>query len=201
MLRVREGDPVTVADGGGAWRPARFSAVAPTIDGEVVVTPAPSPEIVVAFALVKGDRSDTIVRQLTEVGVDRIVPFVSARSIARPDADRAVRQVERWRRIAREAGMQSRRARLPQVEPVSSFAEVAGRPGAAIADRHGRPPDLRHPVVLIGPEGGWEPAERDQVADRVALGPQVLRAETAAVTAGAVAVALREGLLASRIPK
>jgi 16S rRNA (uracil1498-N3)-methyltransferase len=166
-----------------------------------MVEPEVTPEIVVAFALVKGDRGDTIVRQLTEVGVDRIVPFVSARSIARPDPDRAARQVERWRRIAREAGMQSRRARLPAVEAVATFAEVAGRPGATIADRHGRPPDRSLALVLVGPEGGWEPAEREQVAQRVALGPQVLRSETAAVTAGALAVALREGLLASPTPK
>ena len=67
----------------------------------------------------------------------------------------------------------------------------------ALADPGGRPPSLDYPTVLVGPEGGWSPAERGFGLPTVALGPTVLRTETAAVTAGALLAALRAGLVAS----
>jgi 16S rRNA (uracil1498-N3)-methyltransferase len=194
VLRLRAGDALTIADGRGSWRAARF-APRPTVDGAVVAAPAPQPELTIAFALVKGDRSDTIVRQLTEISIDRIVPFVSARSIARPDTARAGRQVERWRRIAREAAMQCRRPQLPVVAEVTTFDELVAQAGVAGTEREGAPPDLDHPVLLVGPEGGWDPIELQQVPHVVALGPLMLRAETAAVAAGVLLAALRADLV------
>jgi 16S rRNA (uracil1498-N3)-methyltransferase len=194
VLRVRAGDVLTIADGRGAWRVARF-APRPVADGPVVTAPAPEPELTIAFALVRGDRTDAIVRQLTELSIERIVPFVSARSVARPDAARAGRQVERWRRIAREAAMQCRRPRLPEVAGVAAFDDLVDQAGVAGTERGGSPPDLEHPVLLIGPEGGWDPIERRRLPHVVALGAQVLRAETAAVAAGVLLTALRADLV------
>ncbi len=91
--------------------------------------------------------------------------------------------------------MQSRRARLPLVDDVRDYATVAGLPGAVRADQGGGPPSLDHPTVLIGPEGGWSEAERAVELPVVGLGPHVLRAETAAITAAAVFVSLRFGLI------
>lgn len=194
VLRVAEGAAVTVSDGAGGWRRCRFGP-SPALDGDVVVVPPPSPELTVAFALVKGERPELVVQKLTELGVDRIVPFAAARSVVRWDAARAERHVARFQRVAREASMQARRCRLPVVEDVTSFDDVVCRPGASGADRGGAPLGLAHPVVLIGPEGGWDDGERARLPHVVGLGDQVLRAETAAITAGALLAALRTGVV------
>jgi 16S rRNA (uracil1498-N3)-methyltransferase len=195
VLRLRSGDPFTVADGLGRWRRCRFGdAVEAT--GPVEVEPVPSPPITIAFALVKGERPELVVQKLTELGVDRIVVFAAARSVVRWDGEKAARQLERLRRVAREAAMQSRRTRLPDVTGVVDLAEVAALPGAAAADRGGAPPGLDRPTILVGPEGGWAPEERRLLPASVGLGTQVLRAETAALTAAALLGALRAGLVA-----
>ncbi|MCA1690939.1 MAG: 16S rRNA (uracil(1498)-N(3))-methyltransferase [Actinobacteria bacterium] len=199
VLRLRPGDPVTVSDGRGRWRPCRFGPGA-TVDqpGETVQESRPQPQVTVAFALTKGERPEWTVQKLTELGVDRIVPFVAERSVVRWDVHRAATQSERWRRIAREAASQSCRTWLPDVEDIGTFAEVASRPGAALAAMDGRPPSLAHPLMLVGPEGGWSTGELATAAalPRIVLGSQVLRAETAAVTAGALLCALRLGVVA-----
>ena len=196
VLRLAVGDPVTVGDGRGRWRPGRLTddvAVEPT--GEVVADPAPDPPVTVAFALVKGGRPELAVQKLTEVGVDRIVPFVAERSVVRWDRSKAERQRARLADIAREAAMQCRRVWLPQVDALATFPTVAALPGAALADRRGAAPSLGHPTVLVGPEGGWAPSERNAGLPLVVLATHTLRSETAAITAGAVLAALRAGLV------
>lgn len=191
VLRLGPGDPVTVADGNGSWRPCRFGDDLEPV-GEVVVDPPPAPAVTVAFTLVKGDRPEWTVQKLTELGVDVIVPMHTERSVVRWTGERAERHVARLRRVAREAAMQSRRSRLPRVEEVAAFAEVAVRPGALLAAPGGRAPAVGDAVVLVGPEGGWTDAELDG-ATTLGLGPTVLRAETAAVAAGVLLTALRPG--------
>ena len=146
-----------------------------------------------AFALTKGEKPELVVQKLTELGVDRIVPFTAARSIVRWDADRAAHHIGRLRKVAREAAMQSRRAHLPVVEDLLDFAGVRALPGAVLADAGGGPPRLDRPVVLIGPEGGWTDDERSAGLPAMGLGPQILRAETAAIAAGTLLGALRAG--------
>ena len=199
VLRLAPGDAVTVSDGRGCWRPGLLTdgaAVEPT--GEVVAEPLPEPVVTVAFALVKGGRPELVVQKLTELGVDHIVPFVAERSVVRWDGSKAVRQHARLEGIAREAAMQCRRVWLPRVEPVATFAEVSGLAGAALADAAGEPPTLRHPTVLVGPEGGWAPTERAVDLPRMALAEHTLRTETAAITAGALLVSLRGTLVSER---
>jgi RsmE family RNA methyltransferase len=89
--------------------------------------------------------------------------------------------------------MQSRRAWLPAVEDLSSFVEVAARPGAALAEPGAPGPSLDRPLVLVGPEGGWTDDEAATQVPRVGLGPTVLRTETAALAAAALLCALRMG--------
>jgi 16S rRNA (uracil1498-N3)-methyltransferase len=190
VLRVRDGDLVTVADGTGRWRPARMGT--PLVPaGDVVTTAAAAPAVTICLALVKGDRPELAVQKLTELGADRVVLFGADRSVVRWDAARAARQRDRLRAVARAAAMQSRRARIPAVEVVGGFADVASLPGATLADRGGDPLSLAHPTVLVGPEGGWSDAERAAGLARVALSDAVLRAETAAITACAVLTTLR----------
>lgn len=187
---MRAGDRLTVGDGAGRFRVVRFGPDL-DVDGPTVAVPRPTPAIAVAFALTKGDRPELAVQKLTEVGVDVITPFVSARTVVRWDAAKAARNVARWRAIAREAAAQCHRAWLPTVGDVVAFDAAAALPGAALAHPDGDPPTLGRPTVLVGPEGGWSPEEEAAVADRVRLGPHVLRSETAAVVAGALLAALR----------
>jgi 16S rRNA (uracil1498-N3)-methyltransferase len=195
VRRVRDGDALVLGDGRGRWRPARMAGQAPEPDGEVVEVPRPEPSVGVGFALVKGTKPELVVQKLTELGVDRIVPFTAARSVVRWDETKAAAAHERLRKVAREAAMQSRQAWLPEVSPVTGFASIASEPGAVLAERDGSPLTLARPLVLIGPEGGWDDEERTAL-DHVAIGTGVLRAETAAIVAGSLLVALRAGLVA-----
>jgi 16S rRNA (uracil1498-N3)-methyltransferase len=193
VLRLRPGDELTASDGRGRWRRCRFGApLEPT--GPVEIDDAPNPEITIAFALVKGERPELVVQKLTEVGVDRITPFVAERSVVHWDEPKATRNHVRLVTVAREAAMQSRRTWLPMVDPIATFSDVAGRAGAALTDRGGRPPTLAHPVLLVGPEGGWSERERSADLPSIGLGPTVLRAETAAIVAGAALAGLRSAL-------
>lgn len=158
----------------------------------------PTPPITVAFAPVKGDRPEWVVQKLTELGVDRIVPITTERSVVRWSAQRATRAAERLQKVAREAAAQSRRSWLPEVcVPTTLGALVAeqGASGLALAEQSGEPPSLVHPAVAVGPEGGWSEAERAFGLPRVALGDATLRAETAALAVATLLGALRAGLL------
>ncbi len=206
VLRLRAGEVVAVSDGAGRWVPCRVSADAVAAgarradprgvlvpDGPPREVPRPRPELTVAFAPTKGDRPEWVTQKLTELGVDRIVPLRTARSVVRWEGERGDKAVERLRRVAREAAAQSRRAWLPEVTGVCRLDEVAAVAGAApvLADPGGAAPGLDRPVVAVGPEGGWDDEERRAAGPTVGLGPTVLRAETAALVAGALLGALR----------
>ena len=201
VLRLRAGEVVTVSDGAGGRRTTvlRAGGELEPVD-DVARDARPSPMVAVGFALVKGDRPDWIVQKLTECGVDLIVPFMAERSIVKWDDAKAARHTERWRQIAREAAMQSRRTWLVDVADVASFGDALAAVGGTIADAGGAPPvvDASAGVAgaLVGPEGGWTDPERSRAARRVALGANVYRAETAAIAAGVLLGALRAGLVA-----
>jgi 16S rRNA (uracil1498-N3)-methyltransferase len=153
--------------------------------------------VTVAFVPVKGDRPEWVVQKLTEAGVDRIVVLGSRRAVVRWEGERRDRAVERLRRVAREAAAQSRRPWLPEVAGVSELDALSERLAPvplALAQWGGRAPSLDVPAVAVGPEGGWEPSETDGRL-LVGLGPRVLRAETAAVAAGLLLCALRDGVV------
>ena len=191
VLRLRTGESVTASDGAGGVRDCvvRDGLVLEPV-GDTVMEHRPAPPIAIGFALTKGERPEWVVQKLTELGVDTIVPFAARRSVVRWEADKATRNATRLGRVAREAAMQSRRAWLPVIAPLTNFADLIG-PGVAVAERDGGPPTLDRPRVLIGPEGGWAPEELAAAPATVGLGPTVLRAETAAIAAGVVLTALR----------
>jgi 16S rRNA (uracil1498-N3)-methyltransferase len=196
-LRLRPGEAVTVSDGLGGWRPCRFAGgrrLEPV--GETQTVARPEPLLTVAFAITKGDRPEWTVQKLVEAGVDRVVPMTTARTVVRWEGDKARRQVSRLRAVALAAAMQSRQVWLPVVDDLVSFAEMAPRrPGVALAQMDGDPPSLERPVILIGPEGGWDESELASGVPRVALGATVLRAETAAMAAGVLLCGLRAGVV------
>lgn len=202
VLRLRDGESVILADGAGRWRPAQWRRDA-TVDiaGDVEIDAPRSARVGVAFAPLKGDRSDLVVQKLTELGVDVLQPVRTRRSVVRWDESRARRAEQRWERIVREAWCQSRGSWLPRVEAMCTWEDlmtragvVVAEPGApALADRRvgaGRVEAIS--LVVIGPEGGLEEAELAAAPHRVSLPGGILRAETAAIVAGTLLVAARD---------
>jgi 16S rRNA (uracil1498-N3)-methyltransferase len=203
VRRVRVGERVTVADPDGAWREyavvaTRGGAVSIEAIGPARVEPRLVPRLRVAFALTKGTKPEVVVRQLTELGVDALLPVIGERSVPRrDDADEAL-LIERLARVAREASMQSRRARLPELSRPSPLLDLAGRAGLVLADRAGSAipgvePTAEEWTLVVGPEGGLSTAELEALAGvpRIGVGFHVLRAETAAVAAAAMLTAAR----------
>ncbi len=163
--------------------------------------PRPDPLITVVQAIPKGDRGELAVEEMTEVGVDRIMPWAAARCVPVWRAERGARSLARWRVTAREAAKQSRRAWIPEVTELVSVAAVAQvitkaacavvlEPGAAQSLGYLTPPESGDLVVIVGPEGGI--TEEENSAFRAAgatprsLGPTVLRTSTAGTVAAAV---------------
>jgi len=221
VLRLSPGETVIASDGRGRWRTCALRATERSAPGsrrpakaadqpqsgvleatsDVMSESAPSRLLTVGFAMTKGDRSEWTVQKLTELGVDRIWPIISSRTIVRLGAADAPRRAERFRRVAREAAAQSRRAWLPEVHVPAAFSEavrdLAAAPGGVrLAEPGGGPMSPDTSCVVVGPEGGWTPDElAESGLDPVALGPTILRAETAAIVAGALLCAIRTGTL------
>lgn len=196
VLRLRDGERVTVSDGAGRWRLCRVARDSLEPDGAVCVAPRPSPAITVAFAVTKGDRPEWTVQKLTEVGVDRVVPVMADHGVVRWDERRTARNLERLRAVARSAAMQSRRAWLPQVDDVVTSAQMAGDvSGLVLAHPGGAPVSLDRPAIAVGPEGGWSAAELERASATVDLGANTLRADTAAIAAAVLLTGLRAGIV------
>lgn len=198
VLRLRAGSEICVTDGAGAWRIGRLGDGTELEDlDDLHHVERPTPQLSVAFALVKGEKPELVVQKLTELGVDRIVPVEARRSVVRWDAARAEKHLTRLRRVAREACCQCRRLWEPVVDDVRTVDELRAE-GAVLAHVGGRALRRSDVVVAVGPEGGWSDDELDG-AETVSLGAHVLRAETAAITAGALVAALRLGSVAEAL--
>jgi len=162
----------------------------------------PVPRLTVVQAVPKADRAELAVQSLTEVGVDRVVPWAADRSQVRVSGERGERLLAKWRAWAHEASKQSRRAWFCAVTDVATTEQVAARLADADAARvlhEGATeplrvdPDVADVVLVVGPEGGITDAELDAMPARpVRLGDTVLRTSTAgAVAAGVVLAATR----------
>jgi 16S rRNA (uracil1498-N3)-methyltransferase len=201
VRRLRVGEELMLADGrGGRARCAIEAVEKDTVRLEVrerTLEPAPRLRVVVAQALVKGDRGELAVELATEAGVDAIVPWRASRCVARWDeGPRGAKALAKWRSTVREAAKQSRRAWVPEVaEPVSTaeLAALVGKAAKAMVlheSATGRLSDLPTEgdlLLVVGPEGGISDEElavlTDAGAVAVRLGPSVLRASTAAAVA------------------
>lgn len=183
VLRLRDGESVSVTDGEGRWRScvARLSsALVLEADGGVQREPEPD-RFTIASAIPKGDRVDWLVQKVVELGADRVVLLHAERSAVRWKRERADKQLMRLQRIADEAVRQSRRVWRCAVEgPLEALDLLAE---AIVAEPGGRRIDRFDALVAIGPEGGWSDAELERAGDRVSVGSTILRTETAAVAA------------------
>lgn len=204
--RVRAGEVVTAADGYGRWRAydvIRGAAGVVELRAATLVAHEPPvvPSLTVACSLTKAQKPELAVQKLTELGVDRILVVEAARSVVHWDDTRIGPATARLLRVAHEAAMQSRRARLPVIEGPVVPAELARLPGLLVADVDGVDAcELTVPpggewVVAVGPEGGFDPDELRGFGDapRIAVGPFVLRAETAAIAVAAALAGRRGG--------
>ena len=205
IRRVGVGEVVEAFDGrGAAWR-AEVRAIARDRVDLAVLGPADpgrvAPcELTLATALPKGERVDWLVEKATELGVARLVPLRTGRSVVDPRAGK----IDRLRRLVVEAAKQSGRARLMEIADPLPWPDLLRRdgspirliahPGGAPATAWPRAGRARAAVLAVGPEGGFTDAEVD--AARAAgwltagLGATLLRIETAGLAGSAVVLAL-----------
>jgi len=203
---MRQGERLILTDGAGEVAECVVDTVRTGRDAELGLVvrerwtePSPALRVTVVQALIKGERGELAVELATEAGADAIVPWRAARSIARwDDGPRGTKALQRWRRTAQAAAKQSRRAWVPEVrEPVGIEGLARLVPAAARAllldgDAPDTVADVELPgegeiLLVIGPEGGCDDAERARLSEagarRCRLGPTVLRASTAATVA------------------
>ncbi len=203
VLRLEIDDAIALFDGRGNESSARVASLDPatlTAEPRRAVTPGNEPRVVLVQVMPKGAKLDTIVRMTAELGVAEIHLAISERAIARPDEARAEGRVERLLRVAREASRQARRTTVPAIHPPRSLIEVAraAPPEAArlvVWEERASLPFIvdegaSEAWIVVGPEGGLAPREVAALEGYapVGLGPFVLRVETAAPTAVALAL-------------
>jgi 16S rRNA (uracil1498-N3)-methyltransferase len=201
VRRFAEGDEVVLFNGDGHEYPAHVLSVGKKTVALTVLAPVladrelPFP-LVVASALPKGDRADFLIEKLTELGATRFVPLITARAGVQPKAS----VVEKFERAVIEASKQCGRNRLMRIDPPQKFDAFVARidlPAVRVLLHPG--PDLtlfsavEGGVIAIGPEGGFAPEEVALAGAHgwttASLGPRVLRVETAALAAVAIATA------------
>ena len=198
VLRLKQGDYVMLCDGQGYECQGVIEAMEP---GKAWVKTGPwrpcvsEPhyKLTVFQCLPKAGKMETIVQKCTELGMNALVPTLSARCVVQPGRD-FEKKLLRYRKVAREAAMQSGRGIVPEVLPlvelqkadlsifdtvyVAYEGEKERSLKAAMADKPGR-----RIALFIGPEGGFEPDEvaclAEKGAQAVSLGPRILRTETA----------------------
>ena len=210
VARLRVGEGIAVSDGRG-WRGSGVAEVVTKSRVEVHVDecsfePEPTIRLTLVQALAKGGRDEMAVQAATELGVSRIVPFQSERSVSRWEGDKRVKGVARWTAISREAAKQAMRSRIPVVtDPVGIHGVVDTcadeqllvldpRATMGIAEWARAHPDVTRVAVVVGPEGGLTDGEVDSLVaaggHAVRLGRNVLRTSTAGPAAIAAVSAL-----------
>jgi 16S rRNA (uracil1498-N3)-methyltransferase len=205
-LRLRPGDSLALNDGCGTrYRVEVTHVTAQAIDSRIIdrqTEPARkiSP-VVLGQSLIKGDKMDWVIQKATELGVAAIVPIHSTHSVIKPNPERLEHQRSRWERIARDAAQQSERWTIPTIADPIDLSGLCRQyassllKGILVERSNGPslsaiplPSDRQRPIVLlIGPEGGWTSDEQRLAQEQgflpLALGPRILRAETAAIAA------------------
>jgi 16S rRNA (uracil1498-N3)-methyltransferase len=209
-LRMRAGDALTLFTGNGG----EFAATIARIDKRDVAVrigafdpverEAPR-AVTLVQSIIAADMMDLVVRKSVELGVAAIVPVIAPRSQRSPEA-REVKRVARWRQIAIAACEQCGRNRVPEITeivPLSAWLDSRAASAEALmlvpdaATSYATAIKKRHPrFIVVGPEGGFAPQERDEAKRRgvtlARFGPRILRAETAALAALSVIVAIED---------
>jgi len=202
VLRLKAGSGLTVFDGSGGEYPAVIEEVQRTSStlrtGEFRDTANESPlSLRLAQGVGRGERTDIAIQKAVELGVTSIVPLLTQRGVVRLDPSRATRRLAHWQGIVVHACQQCGRNRIPPLHPIVALddwlRDYRSDGLDLILDPDGaggigeRDYDGGTITVLVGPEGGFDEAERDAAVAagfrRVSLGPRILRTETAAIAA------------------
>lgn len=207
VLRMKSGDRIELFDGRGFEYEARIeNLLAGSIEVSITkrfLSASESPvQIIVAQALLKDRKMDSLTRQLTEIGITKLIPFTSIRSVPRPDKKRLSARRKRWEKIAIEALKQCRRGIVTRIGETITFNDVIkiddecdlkivfweneSKPVSyavqQVHDRH-----YKKILAVLGPEGGFTEKEIEDARAcgfvTASLGPRILRAETATVAA------------------
>ena len=206
VLRLVPGDHITVFDDAGLEHEAIIRSLS-LEQGKIEllrsyhVERESSLEMTLALGLTKGEKMDFVVEKATELGVQTIVPFVSAYTVPKLDQKKIEKRAERWQKIALSAAKQSGRTRIPEILSVCDFRELVKQSfpesvkilfwekeaERTLNDVRKTEATVRSVVLAIGPEGGFSEQEANTALyhgfSLVRLGRRILRAETAAVTA------------------
>ena len=207
VLRLKPGDKIGLFDGTGLNYETKIVTLLPKNVEVSIIRSFPSAtessvDITVAQALLKDRKMDLLVRQLTELGITRWIPFMAKRSVPRPDKKRLFTRTERWKKIAKEAVKQCKRSCPLKIGATVSFEEILnlGKDSdlqIVFWEEESKPVDKELSVsnvkpakkifILLGPEGGFTLKEVENAKASgfitAALGPRILRAETATVAA------------------
>ena len=201
VLRLNAGDAITLFNGTGNDFDATLQEIGKR-HAQCHITAQRQPEnesrlqITLIQAISSGERMDFTLQKSVELGVRAICPIISERCVVRLSGERADKRVQRWQDIAIAACEQSGRSIVPTVLPIVSFSDylrqmppelhlmMSLRRATTLRDIAPAPQSLR---LMIGPEGGWTPAEEQAALDAgvqtITLGKRVLRTETAAMAA------------------
>jgi 16S rRNA (uracil1498-N3)-methyltransferase len=201
VLRLRDGDTLTLFDGRGGEYGARIAgfrknSVQLDVQEHRDLERESPLQLTLAQGISRGERMDWVMQKATELGVTRIVPVITGRTVVKLDERQGERKVEHWRAIVIAACEQSGRNRVPEVAAPCAFHEVlrsgdaggkklllspTGKLNARDLSLSGRA------TLLVGPEGGLSPDEQELAVaagfEQVRMGPRVLRTETAAIAA------------------
>ena len=210
VLRMKPGDFIYLFDNAGFDYKAKIVSTSPAKVAVSIIERFPSKaesslKIILAQAFLKDRKMDTLVRHITELGVNAFIPFFAQRSVARPDQHRLKARMDRWKKIAGEALKQCGRGEIPEMHVADSFEAMLGFGKGCDAkivfweneftpihsDRLGSPDKpVRRIAIVLGPEGGFTKEEIEKAKSSgflsASLGPRILKADTAAVAACAL---------------
>ncbi len=203
VMRLREGEGCVLFNGDGHDYAATVSSIGKRevqvhVDRSDALDNESPLSITLLQGIARGEKMDLILQKATELGVGRILPVNAERTEVKLDAARAEKRLAHWRSVVGSACGQSGRARIPRIDaPLSLAAAAAALPPQTL--RLTLDPQGEHRlatleaapangvVIAIGPEGGWSPRDRQQLADAgfqgLQLGPRILRTETAGLAA------------------
>lgn len=211
VLRIKTGSEITLLDGSGS----EYIGLVKEFSGQTVIieilsikdkTSAAETYISLAFGFLKENKIDDLIRPLTELGVNEIIPFISDRSVSRPTQERIDKKIDRWNKISSESIKQCQRSSKPDISFFNGLEETAkyskkyekkiifyekNNKSFLIQDHvssgHIKPKSI---IALIGPEGGFTEKEVSMALDNgfesYSLGSGILRAETAIISAAAI---------------
>lgn len=215
VLRAQAGMEFDIVAGDRVWHAVVAAITADAVRFNLLaqIESEPALPVTLLLAIFKFDRMEWTIEKATELGVNRIIPVLTRRT-EKHLAQAAPNRTERWRKIAHESAKQSRRSDVPVIEDPIPLKTLATREGDAVRlvlaeqeraatlrsalaealkNANDELPEIR---LAIGPEGGWAVEEEalfdDEGWKAVSLGPRILRAETAAITALAVTAAMLE---------